>query len=387
MSDNPDEVAGPQQINQSQDVSTSPPNHQDSLQRTQQQPDRTGLLEKARAFLNSPQVQHEDLTAKRRFLTEKGLSQAEVDVLLQELPPRVPLVPPRTYPQPPPSRLPDLLVGVLRILSWVAGSSAALLLLYFRFLYPRISQTYHARWSLKNHQRSLLEKYTQALEELKSTQQETFAILPQPEPFKDVKYQHCHTLDELVAHSEDQRDIPDVTVLRCALEDLRAQKKSASTEEIFAAVEAKLPHLKAEGAQQYRARIWESLSTHSVFHTDEVEGITVWSYVEPTLLPPPPLLSSLTTLHNALPESQLQRGRFQHTLKALTDFTGYIATQTYTTMFRAPGMGLSAPLSPQEEELRREIRALKGLVLNRRSFMPNITRPASTSALPDTTPA
>lgn len=42
-----------------------------------------------------------------------------------------PAVPPRTYPQPPPSNLPNLLVGVLRIATWAAGGSAAILLLYF----------------------------------------------------------------------------------------------------------------------------------------------------------------------------------------------------------------------------------------------------------------
>lgn len=56
-------------------------------------------------------------------------------------------------------------------------------------------------------------------------------------------------------------------------------------------------------------------------------------------------------------------------MQALASLTGYIATQTYAT-FRMPtapfGAGLGAPgLSTEEEEVRREIRALKGLVLNR----------------------
>ena len=46
------------------------------------------------------------------------------------------------------------------------------------------------------------------------------------------------------------------------------------------------------------------------------------------------------------------------------------------------GMG-SAALSPEEEDVRREIRALKGLVLNRRSFMPRVglPRPGSASGI------
>ena len=46
-------------------------------------------------------------------------------------------------------------------------------------------------------------------------------------------------------------------------------------------------------------------------------------------------------------------------------------------MYIFPGLGLGAPLAPEEEEVRRDIRALKGLVLNRRSFMPRVPRPGS----------
>ncbi|EMD40948.1 hypothetical protein CERSUDRAFT_111523 [Gelatoporia subvermispora B] len=384
MSDSTDDKpAGPQRLAQSQDTPTSQPanalrEHRDTLQ----VPTRAELLDKARAFLNSPQVQHEDIVAKRRFLTEKGLIPEEVDVLLREVPPAVPLVPPRTYPQPPPSKLPDLLVGVLKIVSWIAGSSAALLLIYFRFLYPRISQTYQARLSLKTHQRGLLDRLTRSLEDLKSAQRDTFAILPKPELFKDPKYEKCHTLDDLILRSEGRHDVPNITVLRCALEELKARGSSTSTEEIFATLGPKLPQLQATEAQQYEAELWETLSTHYCFQKDEVDGTTTWTFGPPTPSPPPPLLSSLTELHDVLPKSRPQPGRFQHTFQALSEFTGYITSQTYTTTFRAPGMGLSTPLGPGEEELRREIRALKGLVLNRRSFMPNVPRPASASALP-----
>lgn len=46
--------------------------------------DRSELLQRAKAFLTSPQVLQEDITAKRRFLTEKGLSDVEVEALLRE---------------------------------------------------------------------------------------------------------------------------------------------------------------------------------------------------------------------------------------------------------------------------------------------------------------
>jgi len=50
------------------------------------QPDnRAELIERARSFLISPQIRHEDVFAKRRFLVEKGLSDPEIAGLLQGL--------------------------------------------------------------------------------------------------------------------------------------------------------------------------------------------------------------------------------------------------------------------------------------------------------------
>ena len=47
--------------------------------------ERAELLQRARAFLTSPQVQHEDVAAKRRFLADKGLTDAEIESLLYEV--------------------------------------------------------------------------------------------------------------------------------------------------------------------------------------------------------------------------------------------------------------------------------------------------------------
>ena len=46
--------------------------------------DRLELLGRARSFLASPQVAHQEVSIKRKFLTEKGLRDAEIDVLLRE---------------------------------------------------------------------------------------------------------------------------------------------------------------------------------------------------------------------------------------------------------------------------------------------------------------
>ncbi|KAI0720309.1 hypothetical protein C8T65DRAFT_634096 [Cerioporus squamosus] len=343
--------------------------------------DRTELLQRARAFLTSPQVRHEDVSAKRRFLVEKGLTDAEIEELLFEVPPPAPPLPPRTYPQPPPSKVPYLLLNVFRAFTWIAGSSAALLLAYFRFLYPKIAQTYQARLSLRTHRRALLERMTRSLEDLKATQQSTFAVLPQPEAFREpAKYAECHGLEQLAAASNDERD------------DCLKEGRRATSAELFSTLETKLPWIAEEGAQ-FEDILWQTLTTTPFFQPAPPPPAstpapsapspspnpaslpdTAWTY---TPSPPPlapPLLISLSSLKAALPPPPSDQPKFQHTFQALSDLTGYIATQTYALphTFRAPGLGLGASLLPEEEEVRREIRALKGLVLNRRSFMPRV---------------
>jgi hypothetical protein len=46
--------------------------------------DRTELLARARIFLNSLQILDQDVAAKRKFLSEKGLNEQEVEGLLRE---------------------------------------------------------------------------------------------------------------------------------------------------------------------------------------------------------------------------------------------------------------------------------------------------------------
>ncbi|KAH9899683.1 hypothetical protein C8Q73DRAFT_638478 [Cubamyces lactineus] len=360
--------------------------------------DRSELLQRARAFLNSPQLRHEDISAKRQFLVEKGLREAEIEGLLHEVPPPPPPpLPPRTYPQPPPSRLPHLLLNVFRALTWIAGGSAALLLVYFRFIYPKIAKTYQARLSLRAHRKAQLERLTHSLEDLKESQRSTFAALPQPEQYREpAKYRACRTLDELAEASKDEQDVPPNTLLRCAIQQCSKSGQKATSAELFRLLEEKFPWIAAEGAQHEEA-LWRTLTTTPIFQPAPLPPAatasspattppapspdTVWTYVPPSAPPPPPLLTSLTKLSSALPprSSSPPQPKFQHTFQALSDLTGYIATQTYAAPFglRAPGVGLNVPLSPEAEEVRREIRALKGLVLNRRSFLP--PRPPSVS--------
>lgn len=147
------------------------------------------------------------------------------------------------------------------------------------------------------------------------------------------------------------------------------------------------------------------LSTNpKYFVADDSDAHTLrWSYTTPPPPPPSPLVSSLENLKSGLPTlaSSTSPNRFQHTLQTFIDFTGYLTAQVYTVSsatlgYRPPGTHTTS-LSPQEEEVRKEIRALKGLVLNRyvnatastgltisrfwlplrRTFMPS--RPSSTS--------
>ncbi|RPD80921.1 hypothetical protein L226DRAFT_432864, partial [Lentinus tigrinus ALCF2SS1-7] len=357
--------------------------------------DRTELIQRARAFLTSPQVRHEDATAKRRFLAEKGLTDAEIEGLLYEVSPPAPPLPPRTYPQPPPSKVPYLLLNVFRAFTWIAGSSAALLLAYFRFLYPKIAQTYQARLSLRTHRKALLERLTHSLEDLKATQQSTFAVLPQPDLFREpAKYAECHGLEQLAAAAGDDKDAPPAVLLRCAIEDCSKAGLKATSAELFRALEAKLPWIAEEGVQ-FEETLWQTLTTTPSFQpappppsttpaptpapAPPPTPDTVWTYTPPSPPPPPALLTSLTALKSALPPPPPDQPKFQHTFHALSGLTGYIAAQTYAHAhahtFRAPGVGLGPALSPEEEDVRREIRALKGLVLNRRAFMPRAGLP------------
>lgn len=161
-----------------------------------------------------------------------------------------------------------------------------------------------------------------------------------------------------------------------------AQSRDADTEALFRAIEAKLPWLNSEDGARYQNDLWQTLSTHPLFNHKETSKTSLWSYTPPPPPTPTPLLSSLTALHTSLPTSRSQTSPFQHTLQALSDFTGYITTQIYAlpsiSSYRGPGLNTGSTLQPEEEEIRKEIRALKGLVLNRRSFMNPIQRPSST---------
>jgi hypothetical protein len=272
-----------------------------------------------------------------------------------------------------------------------------------QFILPRLARSYQARQSIKLHQGHLLRKFSTGLSSFKESQFESFAVLPRPLPtFEDPRHGQCHTIDELLATCDDPpnpEDISDISILRCAIEQLSAENEARrpTTEELFELIISKLPWLSSPAGPKYQVitaaslqpenrlltfhkdNMWQTLTSSSLFESEETPDTptTLWTYVPPKPFkrPPPPLLSSLYALKASLPGARPDEKLFQHTLQALSDFTGYITMESYAVptpnSMRIHG-AMSVVLSPQEEEVRREIRALKGLVLNRFVPLPSL---------------
>jgi hypothetical protein len=135
-----------------------------------------------------------------------------------------------------------------------------------RFLLPRITQSSLARQSLKSHHLSLLKRLTTSLTFLKETQLESFSVLPRPDPFKESKrYSECQSVAEVleVVKAGDQGADPDysslplVTLLRCAIADLRKAEErnnlKPTTEEVFRYLECQIPWLVTDEGLEFEA--------------------------------------------------------------------------------------------------------------------------------------
>ncbi|KAG8977994.1 hypothetical protein FRB90_008610 [Tulasnella sp. 427] len=93
------------------------------------------------------------------------------------------------------------------------------------------------------------------------------------------------------------------------------------------------------------------------------------------------LRTSLTTLRFA---RQVDKSR-QETLDSINGLTGYVSSRVYSVPgYTANGGIVKRPpvLGPIEDEVKSEIRALKGLVLNRRSFVAAAMRSNSQTPVP-----
>jgi len=198
------------------------------------------------------------------------------------------------------------------------------------------------------------------------------------------------------------QDIPPVSLLRCGIQDYGNGKEGdaskPTTEELFRYLEDQVPWLVSEEGLEYEHKLWETLCTCPLFTrtpslpipsagVEKLDQLPIrWTYTAPTPTDPSPLVQSLIALSSALPRAS-RPSSYQRTLETLSDFTGYISTQIYQPFRPIQGgtgfHALTSTLGPAEEEFRREVRALKGLVLNRRSFMPASPR---TSASPPAAP-
>ncbi|KAF8897836.1 hypothetical protein BD779DRAFT_404698 [Infundibulicybe gibba] len=242
---------------------------------------------------------------------------------------RRPLIPPRTYPQLPPSNLPNLLIGIARLLSWVAGGSAALLLVYYRFLLPKITKTSAARHSIKAHHLGLMRKLTASLVSLKDVQTQSFDVLPRPEPYKEPpQFSKLKSIADVLKQAEKHEleitDLSPITLLRCGISDLGKGKDgeaaNPSTEDLFRYLEGHIPWLVSEEGLQFEQILWNTLSTNPSFTATpspptsapmEEEIVprqsTCWTYTTLTPLDPSPIHKSFAALSSALPSNATPR--------------------------------------------------------------------------------
>jgi hypothetical protein len=262
-----------------------PPEHASS---TMPMSNRSELLDRARHFLTSAQVIHQDHESKRRFLTDKGLTDGEIQLLLREMVRRVfssaqsftQLVlffaSPRNFPSCRPACTPLHLrpacPAFLRVpSSCFHGSRGAprpfssstmcvgafltphihtlIGLSLQRFLLPRLTRSGLARRSLKAHQSDLLAKLTESLRDFRDEQKVAYADLPRPDPWEEPvdPWGKCKGLGDVVAAAQGERQpcvVPQVTLLRCTLSDLAGQNKPSTADEIFQALfSTELPSL------------------------------------------------------------------------------------------------------------------------------------------------
>jgi hypothetical protein len=94
-----------------------------------------------------------------------------------------------------------------------------------------------------------------------------------------------------------------------------------------------------------------------------------WAYTGPVAIDLSAQLASLTSLSASIPRTRTDASprQTQHLLQAFTGFTAFLTSHAYGLASGGTRALFSGDvrLTPEAEEVRREIRALKGLVLNR----------------------
>lgn len=134
-----------------------------------------------------------------------------------------------------------------------------------RYIYPRLTRSYQSRHGLRTHQKELLSKLSTSITAVKAAQEETFSVLPRPNPYKeDIKFQDCHSLDSVFTASEKVEDISPMSLLRCAFEELGPKGQAVGTELLFETLEAKNAWVGSEEGAEY-AVSKDTLEDHFIF--------------------------------------------------------------------------------------------------------------------------
>jgi hypothetical protein len=231
-----------------------------------------------------------------------------------------------------------------------------------------------------------------SIEDLKTEQAKAFTVLPASAPAnvqEEKRFAACHSLDELLALAdtdENRKDLQSLSVVRCAIEEFTAREKRApSTDDLLLVLHERAPWhdtdsrpldevctgpfstLNATDLRQ--ASLEASLRALPVFSSILKENHECWVYTALPPAGPSPQLVSLTSLSAALPRARADASprRTQHLLQALAGLTGFLTSHVYGLASGGPRtpFGGDVRLTPEAEDVRREIRALKGLVLNR----------------------
>jgi hypothetical protein len=244
-----------------------------------------------------------------------------------------------------------------------------------RFVLPRLADSYAKRQALVAHQRGLIEHLAESSKALKDAQQTHFSGLPRRNPYdEDTKFASSTTLTSLKdAASGNITSAPNLSIARCTiLEYTEKHRHGPTSQEWLEHLSGAQPDLL--GDEERRLALIDVLTHAPCFHQDVQEGQEPrWIYTPPTPPDAPAIVTQLNELKTELlppstPEgTEIGKGRYKGMLQALVDLTGYLTAQTYSFgTYGRPAYGAGdARLSPAAEEVRREIRALKGLALNR----------------------
>lgn len=127
-----------------------------------------------------------------------------------------------------------------------------------RLLLPRITGTLSARRSLRTHHFSLLRRLTTSLAALKESQAESFSVLPRPaNPWKEFEpFSKCRTVQDILDVVAEQKSaysqLPHVTLLRCGIRDLSAEKGGQpTTAELFGYLERQISWLTTDDGLKF----------------------------------------------------------------------------------------------------------------------------------------